>query len=285
MKYESIIRAFCNTPWLIDERKYQEILEFLTIKANGGTIEYEAAASRPTKNVKGDVAVIPIIGTISHRASMLGKSSGGTSAMEIGQMFDSVASDPGVGAIVLDIDSPGGAVSGTPELADKIYKARTDGKKIIAVANTMAASGAFWLYSQASEKVIPPSGEVGSLGVLVRHADLSQADAADGIKTTLIKSAKYKAETNPYEPLSDDARANLQEQVNRIHDTFVDAVARGFGLSASKVDSGFGQGRVFGAKEAKDRGMADRIDTLEGVLLRLTGTKAAADLSRRRMAV
>ena len=82
-----------------------------------------------------------------------------------GAAFDRAAADSSIGAIVLNIDSPGGSVYGVEELADKIYKARGT-KPVYAVANSLAASAAYWIGSAASQLYVTPSGEVGSIGVL-----------------------------------------------------------------------------------------------------------------------
>ena len=285
MKYESIIRAFCNEDWAILPTKYAEIAAFLEIKCAGGDIKFDAEYKRPIANVKGDLAVIPIHGTIVPRANMFSKTSGVISAEEIADMVRAATSDSGVGSLLLDINSGGGAVAMIREAAMSILEARAAGKKVVAIANHLAASAAYWLMAMADEKVITHSGQVGSIGIIAQHTDQSKADEQDGYKTTLITSSKYKAEGNQFEQLGDEARAEIQRRVDQIHATFVADIAKGYGISTAKVNADFGQGRVFGAEEAKERGMVTRIETKESVIARLTGAKAAADLARRRMAV
>ena len=107
---------------------------------------------------------MPIYGTISHRAHMVEDISGpgGTSAEKVGRQLAELLDDPAVGSIVLDIDSPGGTIAGVPELADQIFAARGQ-KKIVAVANSLAASAAYWIGSAAEDFVVTPSGGAGSI--------------------------------------------------------------------------------------------------------------------------
>ena len=85
-----------------------------------------------------------------------------------------VAADPEVGTIVMDVDSPGGSVFGVQELADTLYDVREhSGKRLVAVANNMAASGGYWIASQAHELVVTPSGMGGSIGFADPSAKLS----------------------------------------------------------------------------------------------------------------
>ena len=97
---------------------------------------------------------------------------------------------------------------------------------------------------------------------------------------TLVSAGKFKVEGNPFEPLADEARGELQARVERVYADFVSAVARGRGVSAEAVRSGYGQGRVAGAKQAVALGLADRVDTLEGTIARLSTPQARASVMR-----
>ncbi|HUB99105.1 MAG TPA: S49 family peptidase [Solirubrobacterales bacterium] len=211
------------------------------------------------------VAVIPLRGVITPRGSLFG--GGGLESFRE-QLHDAVINDD-VGAILLDIDSPGGRSDLVAEAAADIRKAR-DEKQVVAVANARAASAAFWLASQASEVVVTPSGEIGSVGVFLLHEDYSQMDAQMGIKTTLISAGKYKTEGNPYEPLSDEAKATFQAKVNEVHDAFLADLAKGRGTTVKDVRANFGEGRMVGPKDAVAAGMADRIESRDDALARLS---------------
>lgn len=234
------------------------------------------AAARAAANVTGGVAVLSLRGLITPRPSFLSVLLGGGGGLEAfrGALREAVASDD-VAAIILDVDSPGGSTDLVPETAADIRHARAS-KPVIAVANTWAASAAYWLAAQADEVVVTPSGEVGSIGVFTLHEEFSGMDERLGITTTLISAGKYKTEANPYEPLSDEARQALQDKVDEFYRLFVADVAQGRGVTAGTVRGGFGEGRMVSAKQAVTEGMADRIDTLEATIARVVGNPARA---------
>lgn len=293
MKYPHIVNYVLNTPWAITSEKLLVIMDLLSFYAAGNKFTAEevqerlGAVQRPTARASGAVAVLPLYGVISQRADMMTETSGGTSVEAFSKQFRAYVNDSQVGAIVIDVDSPGGTVSGVDELSTEIYGARGS-KPIVAVANSLAASAAYWIATAADELVVTPTGEVGSIGVLAAHEDDSAFYEAQGIKTTLISAGKYKAEASPFEPLSDEAREYLQSRVNEYYDMFVGAVARNRGVSVSAVRNGFGEGRMVGAKAAKAQGMVDRIATLDETIDRLhrgrrNRAQAAADDTRRRL--
>ncbi len=191
--------------------------------------------------------------------------------------------DPAVSAVVLNFDSPGGSVSGVPELAGDILKSRGQ-KPVVAIANHLCASAAYWIATAADEMVCTPSSECGSVGVLSAHQDLSGALEQAGIKTTLISAGKYKTEGAPFGPLGEEALAAIQARVDDYYGMFTAAVAKGRGVPVAQVRSGFGEGRVVGAKEAVAQGMADRIDILEGVVAELLKPDAEFRARRARAA-
>lgn len=227
------------------------------------------AAVSASAGVTGGVAVIPLRGIITPRPSFLSLIFGGGGGL-VGfrsALREAVASDE-VAAIVIDVDSPGGSVDLVPETAAEIREARKV-KPVIAVANTIAASAAYWLAAQADELVVTPSGEVGSIGVYQLHQDVSEMAAKEGVTVTLIAAGKYKTEGNRFEPLTDEARAAMQSLIDEYYDLFASDVAKGRGVSASAVKAGFGEGRMVTAKAAVAAGMADRVETLEATIARV----------------
>lgn len=268
--YELILRAVLGSPWAIMPEKLAMIEGVLRVRASGGLVSAAdiAAATNGRKsdgervNVGDGVAVIPIYGTIHQHAGLLAESSGGVSTDGIRNALRWALADPQVGSIVLDVDSPGGNVMGVPELAAEIMRAR-GGKPIVALANSLAASAAYWLASAADEVWVTPSGQVGSIGVYLAHVDMSKAYEDEGIKVSMISAGKYKVEGNEYEPLGDEARTALQEMVDEYYGMFVDAVAKGRGRAVAEVRGGFGEGRPVTAKAAKAAGMVDGIGTLD----------------------
>ncbi len=282
-----------RTPWAIlpaalDELRSRLALARARLEARdprqaGGPV---GASSRPTTpTTSGRVAVVPIVGILTQRNALPGWLGGGPTTEQLGRVIGQLVNDPGVTAIVLDIDSPGGSVFGIQELGDQIHQA-SDGKRVIAVANAVAASGAYWLASQAGEVVVTPSGQVGSIGVYLLHEDISQAEQKAGFKTTLVSAGRFKTEGNPFEPLTEEARSAMQAEVDDYYNRFVKAVARGRGVSTNKVESTYGQGRMVLAKDAAALGMADRVASLDqvltdlGVALRSSGSSRPGGASR-----
>lgn len=223
---------------------------------------------KPSTSGIRSVAVLPLFGTIFPRANLMTDVSGATSAEMFGKQFDELVNDPEIGAIVLDVDSPGGQVNGIEELGQKIFDARGT-KPVVAVANHLMASAAYWIGTAADQVMVSPSAEVGSIGVVAMHQDVSAALAERGIKVTFIQEGKYKTAGNSYEPLGEEARAVIQNRVSEYYDSFVNAVARNRGVDADAVRNGFGEGFVVGAQQAVDLGMADQIATLEETITRL----------------
>jgi signal peptide peptidase SppA len=278
MKDANLLRAFQGTPWAILESKLVQVRAVIERHASGQRLTPEQieavvgpqAAARPTSRRAGAVGVIPVYGVIAQRMNMMSEMSGGTSTEALTQDLRRLAADPNVKAIVLDVDSPGGSVFGVPELAAEIRGARQQ-KHVVAVANSIAASAAYWLASQADELVVTPSGQVGSIGVFMEHDDMSAAMENDGVKVTLISAGKFKTEANPFEPLSEDAKAAIQAMVDDYYVQFVGDVAAGRSNGKTKytradVRGGFGQGRMVMADAALKQGMVDRIATLDEVL-------------------
>jgi len=280
MKYGHIAGAFFNRPWVILPETLETMASILRFRMEGGTLTKEeiqarlgAAADRPASTRSGSIAVLPLLGVLSQRMNVMTEMSGGTSTEMFGRAFQQVMSDPSVKAVVLDIHSPGGETFGVDELSSMIFKARKQ-KPVVALANSLAASGAFWIGTAASEMWATPGAMVGSVGVYAEHTDLSKAAEMAGIKTTFISAGRFKVEGNAWEPLSDTAREHVQSIVDDIYGQFVKALARNRGVSEATVRNGFGEGRVVTAGRAKALGMIDGIGTMEDVLRRLGGSSA-----------
>lgn len=222
-------------------------------------------ASQPPYETIDGVAHIPIVGTITRRAGFLSLLFGATSLDELSRSVAAAVADRSVDAIALMIDSPGGTVSGLSGAADLIHAARRV-KPVAAHAAGTMASAAYWLGSAAGRVIVEPAAQVGSIGVLMVHTDFSGADAKYGIKTTYLTAGHYKAMGNDAEPLSDEARAYFQQQLDHIYGLFIDAVARHRGVDAETVRTDMADGRVFIGAQAVEAGLADAVGTMETVI-------------------
>ncbi len=271
MQLEHLLAWIANEPWAIYPAKAQEILAYLEARAVGGGGDESAQKLHPSRersirNRDGAVAVIALHGIMAQRR-MPGASTGGTSTEAVGRDVDKAAADPHVKTIIIDVDSPGGSVAGTRELAAKVRTAR-DIKPVVAQVDSIAASAAYWVASQATELVSTPGGAVGSIGVIAVHEDIEGRLEQRGIKPTVISAGKYKTEGNPFGPLTDEAREHFQARVDEGYADFVADVALGRSIPAKAVESGYGEGRMLSAPKALAAGMIDRIATFDQTLAR-----------------
>lgn len=279
--YRRVMRLVSEYAWSILPSRLEAIIELLELRAEGRMFTDEEIQSRigagPRRPAPtgGPVALLPLHGVIAPRMNMMTEISGGTSTQEFGRLFRAAVADPEITAIVLDVDSPGGHVFGVEELAQVIREQRGR-KPVVAVANTMMASAAYWIASQADTIIASPSSLVGSIGVMAVHQDLSEAEAKDGVKTTLVTAGKYKADGNEHAPLSDSAREAMQQRVDTYYAAFVRDVAKGRGVAASAVRDGYGEGRVLSAPDALRAGLVDGVGTLEQTLVRVAAGKPPA---------
>ena len=227
----------------------------------------------------GTTEVVPVRGVILNRASFF-EGFGVASTEVLSSRLSAAANDDQVEAIVLDIDSPGGTAVGPEEVAEQIREIRKS-KPVVAVANPLAASAAYYIASAASEIVAVPSGDVGSIGVIMFHLDLSEMDKAVGAKWTMFTAGRFKGEWTDTEPLSDAARERGQAIVDQSYFQFIRGVAKGRGVKASVVRSDYGEGRLLLSREALAAGMIDRLGTLEQTLMRLSGPARSRIQNRR----
>jgi signal peptide peptidase SppA len=272
MRYPQVARAVLETPWAILPQTLAAILDMLALRTHGEKLSEEEIQARigngPARKdvyMAGSTAVIPIHGVIVPRADQFSEMSGGTSVQRLRDALATAVSDKEVKSIVLEIDSPGGQTAMIPEFAAEIRQARGV-KPVTAVANTSAGSAAYWLGSQASEFVVTPSGSAGSIGVFAAHEDISGLQEKAGVKTTLVSAGKYKTESSPFEPLTDEAKAAIQQRVDDSYQQFTLDVAKGRRVAVETVRNGFGEGRVLPAKAALREGLVDRIATFDTVI-------------------
>lgn len=211
----------------------------------------------------GGIAVVPVRGVIIPRPHFFETVGLATSVHTIGRNVRAAVQDPEVKAVVMDMHSPGGTVSGVPELTAEIRGLR-GAKPIVAHADYLAASAAYWIASAADEVVASPSAIVGSVGVYGMHVDQSGLLDQIGLKVTLIADPAEKIEGNPFEPLSDAARAEIQKLVSNDLRLFRSDIAEGRGMRASDIADSWA--RIYQPREAQAMGMIDKIRPLSETL-------------------
>lgn len=185
-------------------------------------------------DMAGPVAVIPVHGTLVAKLGSLRPYSGMTGYDGIRQAFLTALEDPAVEAIVLDVDSPGGEVSGCFDLVDTIYASRGD-KPIWSILSDSAYSAAYAIASAADRITVPRTGGTGSIGVICMHVDFSAALTDAGFKVTFITYGDRKADGHPEIPLSKEALARFQADIDTMGELFVNTVARNRKIAASAV--------------------------------------------------
>ncbi|WP_247709229.1 S49 family peptidase [Ralstonia solanacearum] len=265
-----------GVPLAIDRPKLDVILSVLGPRVGLADLappgDYTPAPRGPARS-NAPIAVIPIHGTLVRRTVGLEAESGLASYTAIGDQLDAALADPGVAAILLDVDSPGGESGGVFDLADRI-RAAAAVKPVWAVANDMAFSAAYALASAASRLFVSRTGGVGSIGVIAMHVDQSVKDAQDGIRYTAVFAGARKNDLNPHEPISDAAQAQLQAEVDRLYGLFVATVANNRGIAASAVTAT--EAGLFFGQDAVAAGLADAVGTFDDALAQLTASLSPA---------
>lgn len=245
-------RAF-NTPLLVEPSKAMAFLSGLGPRILGRRVDMtesgetpDGAASLPARAsilagnlaerlqqhgnapypVVDGIAVIEIAGVLIHRGGWIGQSSGQTSYEGIAAQIEAAARDPSIRAVALEIDSFGGEVAGVFDLADQIRALRRN-KPVWAFVAEHAFSAGYALASQADRILLPRTGAVGSIGVVVMHADLSGQLDQDGVRVTLIHSGQHKVDGNPYAPLPESVRDDIQREIDVFRFLFAETVAAG----------------------------------------------------------
>ena len=227
------------------------------ILTNGLAEQYQRDGQTPFCLQDG-IAVIEISGVLVHRGAWIGQSSGQTSYEGIAAQLSAAASDPAVRAIALEIDSFGGEVAGVFDLADGIRAARA-AKPVWALVAEHAFSAGYALASQADRIILPRTGAVGSIGVVVMHADLSGQLSDAGVTVTLIHSGAHKVDGNPYTPLPDPVRARIQAEIDAIRTLFAETVAAGRGRRLTAEAALATEAECYRGAEAVAAGLADEV--------------------------
>ncbi len=267
-----------NTPLAIDPAKLDAILaaipERLGLPGEAAAYDGEQQKRRPYA-IDGGVAIVDVMGTLVHRASGMEAMSGMTSYESLRSEMKQALSDPDVKSILLRVDSPGGEVAGLFDFADELHAAR-GAKPIYAIAEDLAASAAYAIASAADRLYVTRTGQVGSIGVIATHMDVSRAAKNQGVEVEHVIAGKHKADGSPYDPEKRPAGlAKLQERVNAVYEEFTSDVARNRGVSQAAVKAT--EAAVFDATKATELGLADGVRTFADVLAEMKGLQASVE--------
>lgn len=282
-----------NQPLAIAPAKLQLILQVLAARQTAPMVlaGFDDCAPLPVQGAAGRtaaaglldgmmvsdrVALIDVSGTLVNRASWLDASSGLQNYKSLAAKFDAAHAAPDVEHIIMRLDTPGGAVSGLPDLAERIKAIAAD-KPVTAIIDDMSASAGMWLASAATERIASQTALLGSIGVIAAHVDKSKAYEDAGVKVTLITYGSKKAALSDTAPLGDEAAAELLAYVSSMGDQFTDSVAANLGLPVSQIRDQ--QAGVFYGKAALAAGLATAIEAPDAAIARIIGRYAGAKTS------
>mgnify|MGYP003533051593 FL=1 len=238
----------------------------LNLDVEGLQIKSDAKDQRVATTNKG-VAVIPIVGSMSHRSTGIEAMSGMTSYTTLQKQFEAAFNDPKVGSILMDIDSPGGSVAGAFDFRDYLMSKKGT-KPVYALARDAMCSAAYLIGSTADKVYATQTARVGSIGVVAMHTDASGKMEKEGLKPTFISAGKFKTAGNPYEKLEGEKLKYLQDSVDESYDMFINAVADARGIDKKAIRDT--EARVYGGKKAVEIGLADGIRTYESVIAEMS---------------
>lgn len=267
-----VMTALVCEPWLLTPQMHSTLTDIVRAHSDCGASEaaqHAIAAQTKANPLKrsfilvDNTAVIPCEGVIGRKFDNILYSSGVTSIDIFQRLVDTASSDENVESILLVFDSPGGIVTGTPEAAAAVAKARAV-KPVIAFADGLCDSAAYWIASQADYIYATPSADIGSIGCYLAVLDESRSREMEGIRTELFKSGKFKGMGYPGTTLNDEQRAMLQAGVDRIARQFKAAVNSG---RKKVIAEEVMQGQSFAVEEAKLVGLIDEITDI-GTALR-----------------
>ena len=231
----------------------------------------DPAALRGFIMTDSGIAVVPVLGRPVSRGDWLTALFGATDYGAIGSAVAGAFAEPSANAVLLELDSPGGEVGGLFDLVDRLTALREEaGKPLWAVAHEGALSAGFAIASVADRLHVTRTAEVGSVGVVAIHVDESAADAMAGHKWTLVHAGQKKVDGNPHEPLSAEAHADIQADVDALHDELVALISRNRNMSTDAVRAT--QAAIYRGQRGIDIGFADRLGNVDQALADLAAT-------------
>jgi ClpP class serine protease len=274
-KYAQIASMVFSSPWACTEECLDGVIAILN-QASAGQYDdiiktpahetYHRSAINPFSDTPidgsyrlsrvGSVGILPITGAIFPKSNLITNFSGGTSAELLAKDIEIALNTPTISHLVLNIDSPGGAITGIAEVAQLIYESRAK-KPIIAYSNGLCASAAYWIASACNEIVHGVTAELGSIGVI---ASIQSRAAPNGVKNYEFVSSLSPKKRPDLE--SDEGKGQIQARVDYLGGVFIQAVATYRNVTPETVAQNFGKGDLLVGQQAIAAGMSDGITTL-----------------------
>lgn len=253
----NLLNSIFNRPWVITPEAHSLIKGIATNLVGGQeAAELSPQATPELVTIIGKVAIVDVAGVILNKPSEIEEYLfGAFSLRKFKSAIASLRNNEAIETIILNIDSPGGEVTGVMEAGELLAEVAEE-KNLVAFSDGMICSAAYWLASQADQILASPSSTVGSIGVYTFHIDQSQALQNEGIKLEVFKAGRNKAMGLGGTALTDEQRAILQADVDKIYTQFTEAV-----LSKRDLDSETMQGLAYDGEQSMELGLIDDLES------------------------
>ena len=261
VRLRSIQQALSGRPVLMDPSSLASLL--MT-----DDCDLPEPTERSPVQPSGSVAIIQVHGVLMDHPGWIESLCGFIGYQDVLDSVEEACADDNVMAVLLDIASPGGEAGGAFPCMEGIAKCRGM-KPLVALSNAYANSGAYAIAAGCDKVYVTPAAQAGSIGSYIAHTDYSRMLEQAGIKVSIIRAGARKADGNPSEPLSEQARAELQSHVDQLRDLFVAKVAEMRGMDPAKLLAQ--ESRIYTGQAAIDAGLADGITTLGALVAELGG--------------
>ena len=204
---------------------------------------------------------------------------------EVIEELKEYSSNDSVKAILLRIDSPGGAVAPSQEIYQEVKKIRNKGKKkIVTSMGAVTASGGYYIASASDKIVANPGSITGSIGVILELANISGLMKKVGVESVVVKSGRYKDIGSMFRSMTQDERDLIQGVIDDTQDQFIEAVSQGRGIDKEKVRA-IADGRVFTGRQAQKIGLVDELGNMQDAIkitAKLAGIKGEPSLLEKK---
>ena len=274
-RYPHIISKLLYEPLVLTQQKYFAICKVMESHLAGeqpipvrdqapetigeGEMEFD---------LYGQTAIIPVHGILGKHVDSLEMMSGGCDLDDVENMLTVAEADENIKRVIFDFRSPGGEVTGIPEMADRI--ASVSGKETVAFTDSECCSGALWLAASCDAFYSTSSAQVGSIGVWCAYLDVSRQMQLEGQNMQAISAGKYKLMGAYWRPLADDEKKILQDSVDKIHSQFKAAINLNRAVDGKNME-----GQIFDGEEAATAGLTDGIvDNMESIFDKPIGSLA-----------
>lgn len=229
--------------------------------------------------MEGTLAIIPVKGKLGAKESWVTRMFGMMTYETLSNTLATIVADGGVTDVLLDVDSSGGMAKGIDVASDAIKATQEAGIPVNTHTSGDMLSAAYWVGSTGTPVMSSEHAEVGSIGVIAVHTEYTEMFKKEGIKHTVLRKGDEKALATPFEKLTPQAKAQIDESMERSYQSFIGQVAENTGLAHDYVEKNLATGKVFAAEESLQLGMIDEIITYNDAVNRIVSNQDGADAS------